>query len=346
MFFSESGLFRNLRPSGHQLVPCSVWPARCAQRWAPRGRTVLADLSQRAPGSAFGLAIQASPRAGRRYPMNRGPGFAATGGLLAGARGRLSRGWRTRQGARHRVRGAGRSAPSTPWTGRTISARGPPGSQSPGRHAACLCAVFFLGVSARPPPGPPLSRRRRLTSSGSRGARERAAQVQRKYCRHRTQRPGPSKQPAPSLPPEPGALALPNYGQLLSDCTIFYAAHPGPRRRLTRQRAESSVLASASHNQAPCALWSPRGMGRRWGREARSLAFPSLPPPAAAAPGRRGLGSCWGAGAEAAPAGLGKAPGPGAGAGGSHCCARSLGRWALQPGLKPTAENTERAALS
>lgn len=75
--------------------------------------------------------------------MNRGPGFAATGGLLAGVRGRLGRGQRTRQGARHRVRGAGRSAPSTPWTGRTISASGPPGSQSPGRHAACLCAVFF-----------------------------------------------------------------------------------------------------------------------------------------------------------------------------------------------------------
>lgn len=65
---------------------------------------------------------------------------------------------------------------------------------------------LLRGVSARPPPGPPLSCCH-LTSSGSRGARERAAQVQRKYCRHRAPRPSPSKQPAPCLPPEPGALA-------------------------------------------------------------------------------------------------------------------------------------------
>lgn len=77
----------------------------------------------------------------------------------------------------------------------------------PGASCRLPLRRFLLGVSARPPPGPPLPRRRRLTSSGSRGARERAAQVQRKYCSHGTQRPSPSKQPAPSLPPEPGALA-------------------------------------------------------------------------------------------------------------------------------------------
>lgn len=42
----------------------AVWPARCAQRRASRGRTVAANLPARAPGcSASGLAIQEAPRA-------------------------------------------------------------------------------------------------------------------------------------------------------------------------------------------------------------------------------------------------------------------------------------------
>ncbi|XP_019522306.1 PREDICTED: collagen alpha-1(I) chain-like [Hipposideros armiger] len=53
-------------------------------------------------------------------------------------------------GRAHRAeRGAGRTAPSTPWTGRTITARRPPGSQPLGRHAGLPSAVVFLEC----PPG-------------------------------------------------------------------------------------------------------------------------------------------------------------------------------------------------
>ena len=139
----------------HQQVPCPVWPARGTQRRAPSGRAVSVDLSLRAPGSsASGLAIQASPPADdavtrTAYRTSLGPGFAGTGRQLAGARSGLRRDWRTRQGAPYRARGAGRTAPSTPWTGRTIAARCPPGSQPLERQAAILCAVFFLEC----PPG-------------------------------------------------------------------------------------------------------------------------------------------------------------------------------------------------
>lgn len=56
--------------------------------------------------------------------------------------------------------------------------------------------------------------------------------MQRKCCRHRGKRwPRPFKTTRPLLPPpEPRrpstASALPNWGQPLSDCTIFFAAHP------------------------------------------------------------------------------------------------------------------------
>lgn len=177
--------------------------------------------------------------------------------------------------------------------------------------------------------------------------------MQRKCCRHRGKRwPRPFKTARPLLPPpEPRrpstASALPNWGQPLSDCTIFFAAHP---------RAEMSAHSAACRESGPCLGIPPSGSrspgvsevnGRGWGREAGSLCFPSPSPPlAAATSGPRGLGGCWAAGAQAVPGGLGKSPGPGAGARGSRCRALSLGRRALQPWLKPTDENTECAAKS
>lgn len=98
----------------------------------------------------------------------------------------------------------------------------------------------------------------------------------------KTAAPTPQNNPPLLPPPEPlrssTASALPNWGQPLSDCTIFFAAHPGPRCRLTRQRAENRVPALESHDQAPSARWSPTWWGRGWGREAGSLCFPSSPP--------------------------------------------------------------------
>lgn len=81
---------------------------------------------------------------GRRSRTSLGPRSAATGRPPLGARGGLSRGGRTRQGAQRRARGARSRAPSTPWTGRAIAAPGPPGSQHPGRPADLPSALFFL----------------------------------------------------------------------------------------------------------------------------------------------------------------------------------------------------------
>lgn len=133
---------------------------------------------------------------GRRYRANLGWGFSATGRQPAGARGWLRRGRRTRQGAQLAARGARRTAPSTPWTGRAIPAPCPPSSQPLGRHAAFPSAIFFLECPPRPPSEPPLPRRLCLTSSGS--------QVTPGTCcpcaasAQKNSGSGPSKQSAPS----------------------------------------------------------------------------------------------------------------------------------------------------
>nr|XP_010945753.1 unnamed protein product [Camelus bactrianus] len=153
---SSSGrVFKKYPSFAHLQVPCSVWPARCSQRLAPSGPTVSADLSPRAPGSsASGFAIQAASRADgavTRTPngTNLGRGLAEIGRQLAGARGRLRRGGRTPQGAQRWARGTRRAAPSTPWTGRAITAPCPPSNLPRGRHAALPRAVFFLECPPR-----------------------------------------------------------------------------------------------------------------------------------------------------------------------------------------------------
>lgn len=160
--------------------------------------------------------------------------------------------------------GAGRTAPFN--TMDRSQDRGAPPTRQPAPGASCGSSQrgFLPGVSTRPPPE--LSRDAAAASLhlAPGQPRERAAQVQRKCCRHRgKQWPRPFKTTRPLLPPpEPRrpstASALPNWGQPLSDCTIFFAAHPGPRCRLTRQRAENPVPAWASHHQAPGARGSPR----------------------------------------------------------------------------------------
>lgn len=80
--------------------------------------------------------------------------------------------------------------------------------------------------------------------------------MQRKCCRHRgKQWPRPFKTTRPLLPPpEPRrpstASALPNWGQPLSDCTIFFAAHP---------RAEMSAHSAACRESGPCLSIPPSG---------------------------------------------------------------------------------------
>lgn len=109
---------------------------------------------------------------------------------------------------------------------------------------------------------------------------------------HRGPAPAP-KQPAPSLPPEPGALAPCLLYPTTVSCSQIapFSTQPTQGQDVgSLGSVQNSVLASASHDQAPCARWSPRWMGRGWGREAGSLAFPSLPPLAAAAPRPPGVG--------------------------------------------------------
>lgn len=92
---------------GHRRVPGSAWPARCAQRRAPRARTAAADLSARAPGSsASGLAIQEAPRADGAVTRAASPDEPRPGAAddAAGAGGREG------QAARRTVPPAGRAA--------------------------------------------------------------------------------------------------------------------------------------------------------------------------------------------------------------------------------------------
>lgn len=261
----------------------------------------------------------------------------------------------------HRAR---RSAPGArSWGARRLQHHGQVARSRRAARQAASPAPGVMPLSSAPSssqsvPPPASSRRRCLTSSGSRVAQgtrcpgaKKMLQAPKKAAggprRFKTTRPL-------SRPPEPRrsstASALPNWGQPLSDCTIFFAAHAGPR----------CPLHSAAHRESRPGLRAPgpgspsraRG-GRRGergegggGRLGRRTSPPCLLLQLRRLRGPSGLGRCRGARAEAAPAGLGKPPGPGAGAGGSRCRDSSLGRGALQPWLKPTDENTERAARS
>ncbi|XP_032954544.1 translation initiation factor IF-2 [Rhinolophus ferrumequinum] len=288
-------------PAGPLLRLASVLRSKAGSPWA--------HGLDRPFAASSGVVCLSPCHSGGPSGRRRGLPDGVTGRALARGIGRLGRGWRARgtgsaeegaPGRAHRAeRGAGRTAPSTPWTGLTTTARRPPGSQPLARHAGLPSAVFFLEC----PPGhlqtsPATTTSHFLWLSGN-------------------PRNVLTSPPRPKMPAHSAACreSRPGLG----------VPPPGSQR---------AVVADV--------------MGRGWGREAGSLCFPSSPPPlAVAAPGSRGR--CCGARAQAAPGegGFGKSPGPGAGARGSRCRARSLARrLALQPWLKPTDENTERAAKS
>lgn len=226
------------------------------------------------------------------------------------ARGWLRRGGCTRQGAQS-GRGARRTAPSTPWTGRAIAAPGPPSSQPPGRHAAPTTAVFFpkcppghlqTASPATPPPhfiGFPQPRERPVLqvlqeNNGS----------------------GPSTQSALLPPPEPRHSSTPSARSTLGSAALrlhhFLRSPPrGLRCRLTgsTQRVASGlgVPRSGSRSGGRRGEWGEGGGGR-------TLSSPSLPPPLAAAAWTLAVSA--GArepGARAAPGRLGKSHRPAAG---------------------------------
>lgn len=96
----------------------------------------------------------------------------------------------------------------------------------------------------------------------------------------KTAAPTPQNNPPLLPPPEPlrssTASALPNWGQPLSDCTIFFAAHPVPRCRLTRQRAENRVPALESRDQGSQRAVVADVMGARVGEGGRASPLPLL----------------------------------------------------------------------
>lgn len=176
------------------------------------------------------------------------------------------------------MRGAGRSAPSTPWTGRTISARGPPGSQSPGRHAACLCAVFFSEC----PPGLLQARLSRAAAASLHLAPVEPGNVPPR-CKENTaatEHRGPALQNNPPLPCHLSpalshrCLLCPTTVSCSQIAPFFTQPTQG---RLTRQRAESSVLASASTIKLPARSGRRGGWGEGGGgRLGRSPSPPCL----------------------------------------------------------------------
>ncbi|CAM9930267.1 unnamed protein product [Rangifer tarandus platyrhynchus] len=317
------------------LGPCrvrSTQPVRSAQRRVPSRCTVSADLSPRAPGSSAScFAIQAAPRADGAVTQTALPDEPWSGlcGDWAAARGH------ERLAAPRRVHPAGRTArgarSSTHGAFNTMDRsrdRGARPAQQPASRASCRphhCRLL-PEVSTRPPSNPPLPRRLRLTSSGSRVAPGTccpgAAGTQKNHGS------GPSTQSAPfsrHLSPGTPALRLLGPAGVSGSQTAPFSSQPtqGLRCRLTRQRAESRP-ASAFHDPAPGAVVAePRRLRDLAVSAGASEREPRL---------RRG--------------GSGNRIARLRGAGGSGGFARLLGRRALQPWLKPTDENTERAAKS
>lgn len=171
---SLSQVFKKSSCSGHQQVPCFVWPTSCTQRRAPGGRTVLADLSPRAPG-AWGLAIQAAPRAHSAVirtalPDKPWPEVCRHWAAPVGRKGRAAPrrahpAGRTAQGARS----SEQSAFNTMDRSRDRGAR-PARQPAPRASSRPPQRRLLPGVSTRQPPDVPFPRRLRLTSSASRVA--------------------------------------------------------------------------------------------------------------------------------------------------------------------------------
>lgn len=252
--------------SGHQLVLCSFWPARSVQRRAPSRCTVSPDLSPRAPGSSAScFAIQAAPRADGAVTQTALPDEPWSGlcGDWAAARGRerlaaprrVHPAGRTERGARGSTHGAFNTMD------RSRDRRARP-AQQPAPRASCRphhCRLL-PEVSTRPPSNPPLPRRLRLTSSGSRVAPGTccpgAAGTQENNGS------GPPTQSAPfsrHLNPGTPALRLLGPAGVSRSQTAPFSSQPtqGLRCRLTRQHSESRVRPRRSTIRLQ-ERWSPR----------------------------------------------------------------------------------------
>ncbi|XP_047688775.1 uncharacterized protein LOC125151579 [Prionailurus viverrinus] len=260
-FLSGSALWKS------SVLWSPVGPLLSGQRAVLRGGLPVGARSRPTfPRELPGVLLLASPfrrplgptarSPGRRNWTSLGPRLEVNGRQPAGSKDRMRRGGCTRQGARRGARGARLAVPSTPWTGRAIWAHHQPCSQPRGRHAGLPSTVSFLSIhprGSRPAsPAMPLPHFIWLPSSPRNlllRCKENAAGTEENSG------PGPSKQSAPFSCHSPALemSALPNWGQPLSDCTIFFAAHPG---------AEAPAHLAASGESRP-GLGVPRSGSQR-----------------------------------------------------------------------------------
>ncbi|XP_058580049.1 uncharacterized protein LOC131508877 [Neofelis nebulosa] len=274
-FLSGSALWKS------SVLWSPVGPLLSGQRAVLRGGLPVGARSRPTfPRELPGVLLLASPftrplgptarSPGRRNRTSLGPRLGVNGRQPAGSRDRMRRGGCTRQGARRGARGARRAVPSTPWTGRAIGAHHQPRSQPRGRHAGLPSAVSFLSIhprGSRPAsPAMPLPHFIWLPSSPRNlllRCKENAAGTEENSG------PGPSKQSAPFSRHSPALelSALPNWGQPLSDCTIFFAAHPGaeaPAHLAARGESRPGLGVPRSGSQRAAA--AEREAEHEWGR--------------------------------------------------------------------------------
>ncbi|ELW68850.1 hypothetical protein TREES_T100005098 [Tupaia chinensis] len=292
-----------------------------------------------------GLPLRDSPfrSAGGTWDRLRGHPSSTTGPVLARGLPRPGGSWRlcrtrcTVEGAPCRTHSAGariwaQGAFNTMDRSRRL--RAPP-AQPPAPGASCRSPYSRLlsrGVSTRAP-SDPLSRVVSASVHLALGSprsvlpkcKENAAGTEENLRRSR------SRQPPLLPPPEPchssTGSALPNWGQPLSDCTIIFAAHPD---------AEMQAHSAASKESCPDLGVPQPGSGcevvaePRWFRGLTGLAWAREESKSSLRPEGSGNRIARVRAREEAAVAL----------------ASSLRRRALQPWLKPTDENTERAAKS
>lgn len=266
----DRGSFKNLRPlvTSRSLAPSG----ECAEirGGLPVGARSRPTFPRELPGrllpaSPFRRPLGSTVRSpGRRYRTSLGPGFAATGRQLAGARAGYAE-----NGAPARAHSAGRAELSA-WrlqyhgqvarSRRTACPAASPRGIRPLSPAGSSCWSVHLASSRPTSPAtpPPHS----IWLPGIPGkvlprCKENAAGTEENSG------PGPSKQSAPfsrhlSLGTLAPRLLCPT-GVSRSQIAPF-SSQPTqePRCRFTRQSEENPILASVSHDQAPDEQWSLR----------------------------------------------------------------------------------------
>lgn len=350
LFLSESDLLKISvlwSPAGPLLRLANKLHSEAGSGWAHGvGRPFPASSRGVGPGHSGG------PSGPQRGHPDGAPGQALARGLrpLGGPRWARGAGC-AEEGAHGRAHSAGRAelgAERLQHHGQVARSRRParPAASTQGvqpTSPAPSSSWSIHSAASRPFP-----RRLRLTSSASREALVTYCQVQRKCSRHRGKLlPRPFKTFPLLPPPEPRHSTTDQLGSVALRLHHFLLCPPRGRDACSL----GSVERIPSRLQRPTSRLQARGVRRgEWGDNGEGGWVAGLLLPvsalAAAAPGPRGLGRCWGARAQAAPGELGKSHRPVAGAGGSRLQHSLLGRRALQPWLKPTDENPERAAKS